>query len=100
MKLHYNSDATSAATSRKLKSVIHATQAKVEEVTYKTGDDVSKVSCFNTLPLLETPEGTFFSSNTIIRYLASSFRNELYGGDNIFNKSLIDQWLDITTCEF
>jgi hypothetical protein len=52
MKLHYNSEATSVATARKLKSVVLATETKVEEVTYKTGDDVSKVSFFNTLPLL------------------------------------------------
>lgn len=100
MRLHFNSDATSVATSRKLQSVIHATEAKVEEVAYKTGDDVSKVSSFNTLPLLETPEGTFFSSNTIIRYLASAFKKDLYGGDNNYTKSLVDQWLDITTCDF
>ncbi len=30
MKLHYNSDATSVATTRKLKSAILATEAKVE----------------------------------------------------------------------
>lgn len=100
MKLHFNSEATSVATTRKLKSVIAATEAKVEEVAYKTGDDVSKISFFNTLPLLETPEGTFFSSNTIIRYLASSFKNDLYGGENIHHKGLIDQWLDITACDF
>lgn len=100
MKLHFNSDATAVATARKLKSVILATEAKVEEVSYKTGDDVSKVSFFNTLPLLETPEGTFFSSNTIARYLASAFKKDLYGGDNNHNKSLIDQWLDITICDF
>ena len=99
MKLHYNSEATSVATARKLKSVILATEAKVEEVAYKSGDDVTKVSCFNTLPVLETPEGTFFSSNTIIRFLSSSFKKDLYGGDNIFNRSLIDQWLDVSTCE-
>lgn len=100
MKLHYNSEANSVATSRKLKSVLAATEAKVQEVTYKTGDDVSKISPFNTLPVLETPEGTFFSSNTIARYLASAHKKDLYGGDNNHNKGLIDQWLDITTCEF
>lgn len=100
MKLHYNSEATSIATTRKLKSVIAATEAKVEEVAYKTGDDVSKVSVFKTLPLLETPEGTFFSSNTILRYLATAFKKDLYGGDNLHHKALIDQWLDITSCDF
>lgn len=32
--------------------------------------------------------------------MASAFKKDLYGGDNIFNKSLIDQWLDVITCEF
>ena len=100
MKLHYNSENVSVATIRKLKSAIAATEAKVEEVTYKTGDDVSKVSFFNTLPLLETPEGTLFSSNTILRYLASAHKTALYCGDNQHNQALVDQWLDFTSCEF
>lgn len=54
MKLHYNADAFSVAKVRKLKSVIAAVGAKVEDVLYKAGDDVAKVSFFNTLPLLET----------------------------------------------
>lgn len=54
----------------------------------------------NTLPVLETPEGTFFSSNTILRYLASTNKKELYGNGNLHNQALIDQWLDITTCDF
>ena len=100
MKLHYNSENASVATIRKLKSAIAATDAKVEEVTYKTGDDVSKVSFFNTLPILETPEGSFFSSNTILRYLASSHKSVLYCADNQHNQALVDQWLDFTACEF
>mgnify|MGYP006350636331 CR=1 FL=1 len=100
MKLHLNTDATATATARKLRSVILATEAKVEEVAYKTQDDVSKLSFFNTLPLLETPEGTFFSSNTIMRYLATAFKKDLYGSENNFHKSLVDQWLDIITCDF
>ena len=100
MKLHYNADAFSVAKVRKLKSVIAAVGAKVEDVLYKAGDDVAKVSFFNTLPLLETSEGTFFSSNTIMRYLASTHKQQLYGGDNNHQKSLIDQWLDITAVDF
>ena len=74
MQLHYNADAFAVARVRKLKSVIAATGAKVEDALYKAGDDVSKVSFFNTLPLLVTPEGTFFSSNTICRYLAATHK--------------------------
>lgn len=100
MKLHYNSENASVATIRKLKSAVAATDAKVEEIAYKTGDDISKVTFFNTLPILETPEGTIFSSNTILRYLASTHKSELYWGDNQHNQALVDQWLDFTTCEF
>ena len=100
MKLHYNCDNASVASIRKLKSAIAATDAKVEEVAYKTGDDVSKVSFFNTLPILETPEGTFFSSNTILRYLANSHKSALYCADNQHNQALVDQWLDFNSCEF
>jgi len=49
---------------------------------------------------LKLPEGTFFSSNTIIRYLAATAGNQLYGGDNLHLRALVDQWLDITTCDF
>ena len=35
-----------------------------------------------------------------MRYLASTHKAELYGGENNHMKSLIDQWLDITTCDF
>lgn len=100
MKVHYNSEDASVATARKLKSVISAVQAKVEEATYKSGDDVSKISLFNTLPILETSDGNLFSSNSIIRYLASANKPELYGGENFHNRALIDQWLDFTTTEF
>jgi elongation factor 1-gamma len=99
MKLHYSSCPISVATNRKLKSVIAATDSKVEEVTYKGGDDISKLSAFNTLPLLETPEGTIFSSNAIARYLASTNKKELYGNGNIYCQGLIDQFLDFATFE-
>ena len=100
MKLHFNADATSQGSIRKLRSVFAAAEVKVEEVEHKTGDDVSKISFFNTLPLLETPEGTIFSSNTIARYVASTHKNALYGGDYQHHQALVDQWLDITACDF
>lgn len=99
MKLHYNADTFSVGKVRKLKTAITAMGVKVEEVVHKTGDDLSKVSFFNTLPLLETPQGTIFSSNTILRFLASAHKPELYEGD-VYNKTLIDQWMDFTTCDF
>jgi len=55
---------------------------------------------FKTLPILETPEGNIFSSNSIVRYLASVSGNKLYGGDNLHHRALVDQWLDVSACEF
>jgi hypothetical protein len=99
MRLHYNVDALSVARVRKLKSVVRATEAKVEDAIYKEGEDVKKVSYFNVLPLLETPEGTFFSSNTILRLLATLHKPELYGGEVNHARSLVDMWLDNITNE-
>ena len=48
--------------------------------------------------MLETKEGTFFSSNTIVRFLAST-ANKLYG-NNLHNRALVDQWLDVSACDF
>jgi glutathione S-transferase/translation elongation factor EF-1beta len=100
MKLHYSTEGATNSRYRKIKSVINALKIEVAEVAHDTTADLSKISLFNTLPLLETPEGTFFSSNTIIRYLAASNGNKLYGGDNLYHRALVDQWLDITTCDF
>jgi len=98
MKLHFSNDAITNSRYRKIKSVINALKVQVEEVNHDAHTDLSGLSPFNTLPLLETKEGTFFSSNTIIRYLAAS-SDKLYGSD-LFQRGQVDQWLDITTCDF
>ena len=100
MKLHYSTEGATNNRYRKIKSVINALKIEVPEVAHDLTSDLSAISVFNTLPLLETPEGTFFSSNTIIRYLAASNGNKLYGGENLHHRALVDQWLDITTCDF
>lgn len=100
MKLHYNSEDFSIVTTRKLNSVVAATGAQLQLVAHKTKDDISKISVFHNLPLLETPEGPLFASSTIVRYLATTLKNQLYGGDNLHHKALIDQWLDLNTTEF
>lgn len=100
MKLHYNSEERSVAAVRKLKAVIAAVDAKVEFAAYASDQEVPKISAFNALPVLESPDGAIFSSSAIVRYLASTHKNDLYGGDNAHSKALIDQWLDFTTCEF
>lgn len=35
-----------------------------------------------------------------MRYLASASGAHLYGGESLYLKGLVDQWLDITTCDF
>lgn len=32
--------------------------------------------------------------------MAASAGNQLYGGENVYHRALVDQWLDITTCDF
>lgn len=100
MKLHYSNDGATNSRYRKIRSVINALKLEVTDVPHDSNADLSKLTVFNTLPLLETNEGTFFSSNTIIRYLASLSGNQLYGGDNLYQRALVSQWLDITTCDF
>ncbi len=99
MKLHYSTEGAANNRYRKIRAVANTLGVKLEEVAHETTADLSTISPFNTLPLLETQEGTFFSSNTIVRYLANS-QGKLYGGDNLHNKALIDQWLDVSACDF
>jgi elongation factor 1-beta len=99
MKLHFSNEGATNSRFRKIKSVINALKVQVEEVSHDSHADLHAISPFNTLPLLETPEGVFFSSNTIIRFLAASNGNQLYGSD-LFQRAQVDQWLDITTCDF
>lgn len=99
MKLHYSTEGAANNRYRKVKAVANALGVKLEEVAHETSSDLTTISPFNTLPLLQTQEGTFFSSNTIVRYLANS-QGKLYGGENLHNKALIDQWLDISACDF
>lgn len=79
MKLHYSTEGAVNNRYRKIKAVAIALGANLEEVPHETTTDLSTISPFNTLPLLQTPQGTFFSSNTIVRYLANS-QGKLYGG--------------------
>jgi glutathione S-transferase len=98
MKLHYSNEPYSSNRYRKIKAVANALGVKLEEVAHDSTADLSSISPFNILPLLQTTEGTFFSSNTIIRYLATT-QGKLYGGQNNHHQSLVDQWLDATVCD-
>lgn len=98
MKLHYSNEQTANNRYRKVKAVANALGLTLEEVAHDSSADITTISPFNTLPLLQTAEGTFFSSNTIVRYLANT-QGKLYGGQNVHNNSLVDQWLDVTVCE-
>lgn len=99
MKLHYSTEGAVNHRYRKVKAVAAALGVQLEEVAHETTSDLSTISPFNTLPLLQTAQGTFFSSNTIVRYLANT-QGKLYGGQNIHNQSLVDQWLDLSLNEF
>ena len=85
---------------RKIRAVIKAANLTVEDVPHETNTNLSKLSVFKTLPILETPEGNIFSSNSIVRYLATVGGNKLYGGENLHHRALVDQWLDVSACEF
>eukprot|EP00919_Chromeraceae_sp_WS-2016_P063798 GHVR01150980.1.p1 GENE.GHVR01150980.1~~GHVR01150980.1.p1 ORF type:complete len:168 (-),score=18.71 GHVR01150980.1:898-1401(-) len=100
MKLHYSTEGAANNRFRKIKAVANAVGIKIEEIPHETNSDLSLLSPIDTLPLLETTEGTFFSSNTIVRFLAASAKYQLYGGENLHHRALVDQWLDISACEF
>ena len=97
MKLHYNNESFASNRHRKIRAVVNALGLNVEEVAHDSTADLSSISPFNTLPLLQTQQGTFFSSNTIVRFLANS-QGKLYGTNN-HQHSLVDQWLDVAVCE-
>lgn len=100
LKLHYCTDLPIQYRYRKIKSVITALGLPVIDVPRETFADLRNLSPIPTLPLLETSEGNFTSSNTIIRYLGAKAGYKLYGGDNLYERALIDQWLDLTQCDF
>lgn len=100
LKLHYCTDLPILYRYRKIKAVITALGLKVEEVPRETFADLRGLSPIPTLPLLETSEGNFSSSNTIIRFLAASSDYRLYAKDNPYQQALIDQWLDLLQCDF
>ena len=81
-KLHYSKDPIIAYRYRKVKAVIDTLGVKLEESPKEFFTDLKNICPIHTLPILETPEGNFSSSNTIIRYLASVNGNKLYGGEN------------------
>jgi glutathione S-transferase len=97
MKLHYNNESFASNRHRKIRAVVNALGLNVEEVAHDSTADLSSISPFNTLPLLQTQQGTFFSSNTIVRFLANS-QGKLYGNNN-HQQSLVDQWLDVAVCD-
>jgi len=71
---------------------------RVEEfqmgVTNKS-EEYMKKNPFGLVPLMETPEGPLYESNTLARYVAREGTNHaIYGGSN-YQISLIDQGLDV-----
>ncbi|XP_074296200.1 elongation factor 1-gamma 2-like [Silene latifolia] len=58
-----------------------------------------KMNPIGKVPVLETPDGPIFESNAIARYVTSlKADNPLYGS-SLFEKALIDQWIDFASLE-
>jgi len=63
-------------------------------VTNKTAEYLKK-NPFGLVPVMDTPDGPLYESNTIARYVAREGTNKtIYGGSN-YQQSLIDQGLDV-----
>jgi len=84
------------------KSIIAARYAGVEikrgedfqmGVTNKTPEYLAK-NPFGLVPVMDTPEGPLYESNTCARYVARAGNSKIYGGSN-YQISLIDQGLDV-----
>ena len=54
MKLHFSNNGITNSRYRKIKSVINALKINVADVEHDSHSDLSNISVFNTLPLLET----------------------------------------------
>eukprot|EP00026_Physarum_polycephalum_P017918 Phypoly_transcript_19306.p1 GENE.Phypoly_transcript_19306~~Phypoly_transcript_19306.p1 ORF type:complete len:222 (+),score=39.05 Phypoly_transcript_19306:49-714(+) len=64
-------------------------------VTNKTPEYIAKHP-LGQIPLMETPEGPLFESNTLARYVARAGSNKILYGNSNYETSRIDQWLDLT----
>lgn len=52
------------------------------------------------IPLLETPEGSIFETNSILRYFArASTKRQNLLGKNLYEEGLVNQWLDFAVME-
>lgn len=52
------------------------------------------------IPLLETPEGSIFETNAILRYFArASTKRQNLLGKNLYEEGLVNQWLDFAVME-
>lgn len=80
MKVHFSETEFGKFRLAKVKAVAALTKTDLTEVVFDAKSPVAKSAHSHALPLLETPQGTIFSSNAIIRFLANSSKS-LYGSN-------------------
>jgi elongation factor 1-gamma len=92
-----NTRVAKALIAAKYQGVQIATPAFQFGVDNKTPEFLAKFP-LGKVPVLETPEGSIFESNSIARYVARLPGSKIYG-KNILEASQIDQWLDVAVNE-
>jgi hypothetical protein len=80
MKVHFSETEFGKFRLAKVKAVAALTKTELTEAVFDAKSPVAKSVHYHSLPLLETPQGTIFSSNAIIRFLANSSKS-LYGAN-------------------
>lgn len=80
MKIHFSQSSLGKLRLNKVKAVAGLTKTELTEVAWDDKSDFAKNCHYNSLPILETPHGCLFSSNAIVRYLATLSKS-LYGSN-------------------
>jgi hypothetical protein len=80
MKIHFSNTEYGRNRLAKVKAVAALTKTELAEVPFDEKSAVAKSVHYNSVPLLETPQGCLTSTNAIIRFLANS-SSSLYGAN-------------------
>jgi glutathione S-transferase len=80
MKIHFSNTEYGRNRLAKVKAVAILTKTDLVEVPFDEKSAVAKSVHYQTLPILETSQGSLFSTNAILRFLANS-SNSLYGAN-------------------
>lgn len=62
-------------------------------------DDFRTLNPVGKVPVLQTPDGSIFESNAILRYIARSAPQSNLLGRSFYEQAQVDQWLDFTAFE-